>query len=204
MVSRSSIGFANPACLAILAAALALAGCERGRDPEPAPSAAPTSSAAKPASIIRPDIEVVEEADPLVPLETQIGFPGGGADLDKAAEDRLAAVLSSPQLAAGGGIVLRGHSDSAGDDAANLRVSKARAEAVRDWLVERGVDEGRIWVIAMGDQNPIAANGLPDGAPDERGRARNRRVDLTIEVPQRAPATPSPEKPKTLAEELSR
>jgi OOP family OmpA-OmpF porin len=86
-------------------------------------------------------------------------------------------------VAAGGPIILRGHSDAGGNDAVNMRVSVERAEAVRDWLIEMGVAEDRIEVIGFGEQNPIAPNALPDGSPNEEGRALNRRVDVSVLLP---------------------
>ena len=88
-----------------------------------------------------------------------------------------------------------GHSDAGGSDQVNLRVSLERAEAVRDYLVGQGADEKRIRVIAFGSQNPVEPNALPDGSPNEAGRAANRRVEVTIELPAPAstgPATPAP------------
>ena len=196
---------AAKAGLAILAA-LALAGCDRSpRAPEPAPTPAPSASEAarKPVSIIRDDIAVEREAPPLAPLEVRIGFADGGAELSEAARTRLATVLDSPQMPAGGAIVLRGHSDSVGADEANLRVSKHRAEAVRDWLVGHGVEEGRITVIALGEQNPAEPNALPDGTPNEKGRAANRRVELSIAVPEGTPASRPAGPAETLVDRLA-
>jgi len=180
------------------AAALALAACERTGDPapdeeEPVTSAEPLSDPATPegeepvASIIRSDVA----ADPVVdlppePLEMTIAFPEG-AELTETARRRLADVLESEALAEGWPIVLRGHSDAAGSDEVNLRASRRRAEAVARWLVERGVDEERIRVIAFGEQNPVAPNADPQGEPDEAGRAQNRRVELAIEPPAGEP-----------------
>lgn len=187
------------------AAALALAGCERAAPPpEPEPTIAAPETPREPVSIIRNDIEVAREAPPLAPLEMRIGFPDGGAELSQAARAELATVLESPQVAAGGRITLRGHTDSAGSDAANLRASRARAEAVRDWLVERGVDEARIAVIAMGEQNPIRPNALPDGSENASGRAANRRVDIVVAVPEGAPEARPTAESGTLVDELTR
>ena len=112
---------------------LALAACERGpREPEPPPSPTPTPSSAEPVSIIRPDIDSPREQPPLAPLHMLVRFPDGGAELDEAAMAELTTILQSPQIAAGGKIVLRGHSDPAGSDVANMRASKSRAEAVRE------------------------------------------------------------------------
>src|SRR5690606_30153070 len=101
------------------------------------------------------------------------------------------------QLAEGWPVVLRGHTDSVGHDEANLRASRRRAEAVANWLVEHGVSEERIEIIALGEQRPIAPNALPDGSPDEEGRAKNRRVTVHIvpadaETPTETPPEPEP------------
>lgn len=151
-------------------------------------------------SIFRPEFQVepIEELTQLGSLETLILFPEGD-QLTEAALAELATVLASPQMEEGGSIVLRGHSDSGGNDQANLRASQARAEAVRDWLVENGIAEDRITIIAFGEQNPAAPNALPDGSPDEAGRAANRRVEIEV----RSEARPAPAKQPTLAESLA-
>jgi len=168
-----------------------LAACQ-GREEAPPevpeadlPPAARTSPVA---SIIRPELDAAPEPEELpAPLELTIGFPAGGAALDQAAVATLDRVLESPQLAGGWPIVLRGHSDSVGHDGDNLAVSRLRGEAVADWLVEHGVAEGRIRVIALGEMRPVAPNAKEDGTPDEAGRAANRRVELEIALPP-APA----------------
>lgn len=170
--------------LVVMIAALALAGCDRREPPaspepaEPAPEAPPT-----PASIIRPDLEINRIEPELKPLEASVSFAEAGGELSAAAQEDLEAILDAPQLAEGGAIVLRGHTDSTGDDEANLRVSQRRAEMVRGWLVEHGVSEDRVTVIAIGEQRPIAPNAQLDGTPDEAGRAANRRVDVSIALP---------------------
>jgi len=168
----------------------ALAGCDAQN---PADSGNETmlqddhaaAGGAEAVSILRPD--VAPPAEPrLEPLELRIGFPEGGAELSDAAVEALRAVLGSPQFAKGDGIILRGHSDSAGSDHANLDASLNRAEAVQAWLIDNGVAAGRISVIAFGEQNPVEPNALPDGGANEAGRVANRRVDLTVLVPEGA------------------
>jgi OOP family OmpA-OmpF porin len=83
-------------------------------------------------------------------------------------------------VAKGWPIVLRGHTDSEGSDQGNLFASRKRAEAVAGWLVESGIDEDRIEVIALGEQRPIAPNVHLDGTPDKEGRRRNLRVEVWI------------------------
>ncbi|WP_337661241.1 OmpA family protein [Erythrobacter sp. Alg231-14] len=145
------------------------------------PEAEPT----KGVSILRADIEQPETPPaPLEPLNAIIGFPDGGAGIDEAASMAIMQVTSSEQLMLQGPIVLRGHSDAGGSDAANERASMTRAESVRDFMIDLGVDEDRFTIIAFGEQNPIEPNALPDGTPNEEGRARNRRVEILIIPPE--------------------
>lgn len=65
-----------------------------------------------------------------------------------------------------------GHTDNVGNAAANLALSKRRAESVRQWLVGQGVTAGRLVAQGFGDTRPVADNRSEDG------RARNRRVEL--------------------------
>lgn len=190
------------ACLILGGFALTAGGCqlrEEGAEPDPAPSDAPapedpgsatplpepTASATTGTSIIRPETVVPEIVEiPVAPFTGTIPFSEGGTDLSPAAQTALEGVLGSDAMSEGWPITLRGHSDSAGNDQANMRVSRARAEAVAAWLVERGVDDSRIEVIAFGEQNPAAPNALPDGSSNEAGRRQNRRVEVEIADPE--------------------
>ncbi|RJX69166.1 OmpA family protein [Tsuneonella suprasediminis] len=195
--------------------ALILSACHRGgssdeatdtassaTDVAPTPSDAASEGGEK-ISIFRPDVEIAREPKPMAPLSMRIGFDDGGSELSDAARKVLQEVLNSPQMKAGGAIVLGGHTDSAGNDAANLRASRKRAETVRDWLIEHGVAEKRITVIAFGEQNPVAPNAKDDGTPDEDARARNRRVDITIAVPPGTPEAAKSGAAETLVDELT-
>lgn len=184
----------HPLILVPVLATMALAACDSDRN---APEA--VESATEKRSIFRPEFQVepIEALEDKGELSTQILFPEG-TELTEAARAELATVMASPQMKAGNAIVLRGHSDSGGTDEVNQRISRERAEAVRDWLVENGVDAERIGVIAFGEQNPAAPNAMPDGTPDEEGRAANRRVEIEIA----GAANASTEQP-TLAESLA-
>lgn len=162
------------------AAVLALSGCDQQESDADEPAAEPTPTpSASPISIIRSEIEQAKEL-PLAPLAVRISFAEGGSELDDAAKGELSSILESPQYEAGGHITLRGHTDSSGSDEANLRASLERAEAVRDYLVEEGAAKDRFTIIAIGEQNPVAPNAKPDGAPNEEGRRANRRVEVTV------------------------
>lgn len=69
---------------------------------------------------------------------------------------------------------IAGHTDSQGNDQNNLILSKKRAEAVRDFLVQRGIATERLVVQYFGEEQPIDTNDTPEG------RQRNRRVEMTI------------------------
>lgn len=181
---------------------LTLAGCEireerppqePGLDPtaEPAPDTTPPeTSEDAPVSIIRNEIIPVEPIDvPPPPVELVLPFPEG-ATLSGEAEALLRQAMQSEAMQEGWPVIVGGHTDSGGNDQANLRASRARAEAVAAWLVERGVADERITVIAFGEQNPAVPNARDDGSPDEAGRRTNRRVELRIAPPPQ-PETPA-------------
>lgn len=67
-----------------------------------------------------------------------------------------------------------GHADATGTDEANNHLSMQRALSVRDYLVDRGVNAGRIDTVGRGSREPIASNDT------EQGRARNRRVEIFL------------------------
>ena len=105
-------------------------------------------------------------------------FPSGSATLPDDALpvlDEVAAVLKQrPQLSA----TIQGHTDSSGNAELNQRLSAQRASAVRDALVERGVDGARMTTEGVGSADPIADNATA------AGRERNRRVELYLKRPQ--------------------
>lgn len=69
---------------------------------------------------------------------------------------------------------LEGHTDAVGSVPYNLQLSQRRAEAVRRFMVEQGVELQRIHTIGFGEAHPVATNRSPDG------RAQNRRVTVKI------------------------
>jgi len=184
--------------IAVLAGLALLAGCNPQRSEDQANSDPVTEapSPEAPVSILRPDVEQPDlPPPPLEPLTAVIGFPDGGAELDADALAALELVLASEQLATGAPLVLRAHSDSGGTDEANADASQARGLAVADWLIGKGIDQERIDVIVFGEQNPAEPNALPDGAPNEAGRAANRRVEVLIVPPAAEDAEETSEEP---------
>lgn len=151
-------------------------------------------------SVMRPSVVAEAEAEapppPPQPVSTVISFEDGDATLDERAHAAIESLLATPAAAGESRIVIRGHSDSKGSDRQNLLASKKRADAVRDYLVERGIAESRITVIALGENRPAAPNATPDGADFEEGRRKNRRAEIEIlPVPPAATAPAEADNP---------
>lgn len=102
-----------------------------------------------------------------------VNFATGKATLigdSKQILDRVAASLvEHPEVR----IEVAGHCDSQGGDDYNLKLSDLRANAVRNYLIEKGVAADRLVARGYGETQPIADNSTPEG------RAENRRVELT-------------------------
>jgi OOP family OmpA-OmpF porin len=69
---------------------------------------------------------------------------------------------------------LAGHTDNVGSDAANLKLSKERAESIKSYLVSQGVNASRVEATGYGESQPIASN------KTAKGRQANRRVEFTL------------------------
>jgi outer membrane protein OmpA-like peptidoglycan-associated protein len=82
------------------------------------------------------------------------------------------AIAKQPSEAA---VRVEGFTDAIGSAADNLALSTARAEAVRAYLVERGVEARRLRAVGRGEDEPVANNDSPEG------RANNRRVEIILE-----------------------
>jgi outer membrane protein OmpA-like peptidoglycan-associated protein len=85
--------------------------------------------------------------------------------------DRIANVLVKYSQTV---IQVEGHTDSTGSESYNMDLSARRAEAVRNLLVQRGVDPSRILTMAFGESSSIASNDT------DYGRAQNRRVEIKV------------------------
>jgi len=71
-------------------------------------------------------------------------------------------------------ILITGHTDNIGKPSDNLLLSKQRAKAVMDYLIEKGIAANRIQTTGKGDTDPVASN------QTEEGRAQNRRTEILI------------------------
>lgn len=120
--------------------------------------------------------QVKEEArGTVLTLSGQVLFLTGKAELLPAARDQLQQVAKA--LIDNGdnrSIVIEGHTDSRGDEAMNMQLSRERADAVRLFLIDAGVPADRLTSVGKGEAAPIASNDTPEG------RANNRRVEIVL------------------------
>jgi len=101
-----------------------------------------------------------------------ITFATGQAAITAASDAVLNDVVAVLTANADWKLRIEGHTDNVGDQAANLKLSNARAGAVAAWLVGKGIDAARLSTAGLGDTQPVGENASDDG------RARNRRVVL--------------------------
>jgi OOP family OmpA-OmpF porin len=101
-------------------------------------------------------------------------FETGKANLKPNSYALLADLVEIMKLKPTMRIEVAGHTDSDGDDAMNLVLSKQRAEAVKNYLVSQGIAAARIVAIGYGESKPIASNATPEG------KASNRRTTIQV------------------------
>ncbi len=85
--------------------------------------------------------------------------------------DRIAVILTQ---CSSGVVEIAGHTDSDGSDDYNLTLSRDRAEAVRVYMVNKGISAGQMKATGYGETKPVADNSTPEG------KALNRRIEFTV------------------------
>jgi OOP family OmpA-OmpF porin len=141
--------------------------------PAPAPVAPPPAAAAPapaPAPVPVPVAPVSEKvtfaADAFFDFDKSVLKSEGKAKLDD-----VVSKLGSINLEV---IIAVGHTDSVGSDAYNQALSVRRSEAVKAYLVGKGVEKNRVYTEGKGEKQPVADNKTADG------RAKNRRVEIEV------------------------
>lgn len=113
-------------------------------------------------------------ADKIVILE-QVQFQTGKAVIQKVSYPLLDGVAGILVKNTGVKLIqVEGHTDSQGDDESNLKLSQARADSVKAYLVSKGVQAERIVAKGFGETKPVGDNATP------AGRQQNRRVEFNI------------------------
>ena len=131
--------------------------------PAPAPMAAPPAPAPKPAPVSE---KVTFAADAFFDFDKSVLKPEGMAKLDD-----LVSKMGGINLEV---IIAVGHTDSVGSDAYNQKLSVRRSEAVKAYLVTKGVEKNRVYTEGKGKKQPVADNKTAEG------RAKNRRVEIEV------------------------
>ncbi|WP_157269382.1 DotU family type VI secretion system protein [Azohydromonas aeria] len=149
--------------------------------PAPRPAAAPRLAQLLQSDIQAGLVTVRDEADrSVVTLRGDGLFPPGSAT-PGAAREELLQRIGDALARLGGAVLVTGHTDAAPIRTArfpsNWHLSEARAQAVRERLVERRVPAERIRAEGRAAGEPVASN------DSEPGRAQNRRVEITLFVP---------------------
>ena len=110
--------------------------------------------------------KVTYAADAFFDFDKSVLKPEGKAKLDD-----LAGKIKDINLEV---IIAVGHTDSIGTDAYNQKLSVRRSEAVKAYLVSKGIEKNRVYTEGKGEKQPVA-----DNKTDE-GRAKNRRVEIEV------------------------
>lgn len=111
----------------------------------------------------------------VVTLDSMSLFDSGRAQLKPGSNRAMVGALEMIRSHPDKRILVAGYTDNVGNSDSNMKLSKARAEAVRDWLIDAsGIPATQFAIQGYGMTRPVANNDLPDG------RARNRRVEITL------------------------
>ena len=130
--------------------------------PAPAPIAAPAVVPVAPPAATK----VTYAADAFFDFDKSVIKPAGKEKLDD-----LIGKIKDINLEV---IIAVGHTDSVGSDSYNQKLSVRRSEAVKAYLVSKGIEKNRVYTEGKGEKQPVADNKTAEG------RAKNRRVEIEV------------------------
>jgi len=171
---------------ALLVAVAFVAGCATQETPKPAPAPAP-APAPTPAPKPAPAPEKPKPVAEKVTLAADVLFDFDRADVKadgKSKLDDLAGKVRGVNLEV---VIAIGHADSIGSDAYNQRLSVRRAEAVKAYLVSRGIEANRVYTEGKGEKQPVTGGKCKSMGKEGRANkklieclAPDRRVEIEV------------------------
>jgi len=159
--------------------ATATAECDGALKPAAPPAAAPVAAAPAPAPVAAPTPAPAPVAPPQPTTEKVTFAADAFYDFNKSTLKPEGKAKLDDLVSKMGGIALEviiavGHTDAVGGDAYNQKLSVARAESVKGYLVSKGVEKNRVYTEGKGKKQPVADNKTAEG------RAKNRRVEIEV------------------------
>lgn len=142
--------------------------------------AAPVSAPPPVATRAAEPIAATPAAQPAAPVASKVTYAADAFfDFDKAVlkpagKAKLDDVIAKVKDVNLEVIIAVGHTDSVGSDAYNQKLSMRRSEAVKAYLVSKGIEKNRVYTEGKGEKQPVADNKTKDG------RAKNRRVEIEV------------------------
>lgn len=124
--------------------------------------------------IIQEKFGSVLKAEPEPPVTFSLYFISGTDQLTAKSQERIPDILSTISKRKSKDISVTGHTDRVGAEDLNYRLSRNRANTIRDLLINEGVPSDTLFTEAHGENNPLVPT------EDEIPEPRNRRVDVTI------------------------
>lgn len=140
----------------------------------PAPVSAPASI---PAPVAPRVVATIEAPKPLVikqSFSTDTLFDFDRAVIKPEGKVKLDALIVQINKITLEVVIAVGHTDSVGTDAYNNKLGERRAQAVKAYLISRGVERNRVYTESKGESRPVADNRTREG------RAKNRRVEIEV------------------------
>ena len=122
-----------------------------------------------------PDANVQRQGEVLM-----VAFPGdvlfdtGSSSLAPGAYSRLDQLADTLERYPDTDVIIKGHTDGTGSEEVNQTLSEKRADAVRRYLIGKGVSPARMTSVGFGESMPLATNATPEG------RLQNRRVEIEL------------------------